>query len=74
MTTELQDLNWPSSIAGMIKLMTVRWVGHVARMREKENACRILAGKPEGKTLLTRRRRKRENYTTMEFKVNDLRV
>jgi len=69
MTTELQDLNSPSSITGIIKLVTMRWVGHVALMRGKKNDCRILAWKPEGKRLLTRRRRKKENYIKMEFRV-----
>jgi hypothetical protein len=27
----------------------MRWAGHVARIREKRNAYRILMGKPEGK-------------------------
>jgi hypothetical protein len=33
----------------MIKSRRVRWAGHIARMDEKRNACRILVGKPEGK-------------------------
>jgi hypothetical protein len=33
----------------MNKSRRIRWAGHVARMREKRNACRILVGKPEGK-------------------------
>jgi hypothetical protein len=32
----------------MIKSRRMRWAGHVARMGEKRNACRILVGKPEG--------------------------
>jgi hypothetical protein len=32
----------------------MRWAGHVARMGEKRNACRILVGKPEGKRPLGR--------------------
>jgi hypothetical protein len=32
--------------------------GHVARMEEKRNACRILVGKPEGKIPLRRPRRR----------------
>jgi hypothetical protein len=27
----------------------MRWAGHVARMGEKRNAYRLLAGKPKGK-------------------------
>jgi hypothetical protein len=33
----------------VIKSRKMRWVGHVARMREKRNVHRILVGKPEGK-------------------------
>jgi hypothetical protein len=33
-------------------------VGHVARMREKKNVCRLLVGKPEGKRPLGRPRRR----------------
>jgi hypothetical protein len=33
-------------------------VGHVARMGEKRNACRLLVGKPEGKRPLGRPRRR----------------
>jgi hypothetical protein len=42
----------------MIKFRRVRWAGHVARMREKRNACRILVGKLEGKRPLGRPRRR----------------
>jgi hypothetical protein len=34
----------------------MKWAGHVALMGEKRNACRILAGKPEGKRPLGRPR------------------
>jgi hypothetical protein len=33
----------------MIMPMMMRWAGHVTLMVEKNNACRILVGKPEGK-------------------------
>jgi hypothetical protein len=36
----------------------MRRVGHVTRMGEKKNVYRLLAGKPEGKRLLGRPRRK----------------
>jgi hypothetical protein len=39
--------------------MKMRWAGHVARMREKRNAYRVLAAKPEGeatrKTVINQR-------------------
>jgi hypothetical protein len=34
----------------------MRWAGHVARMREKRNAYRLLMGRPEGKRPLGRTR------------------
>jgi hypothetical protein len=33
----------------MIKPRRMRWAGHVAQMREKRTAWRILVGKPEGR-------------------------
>jgi hypothetical protein len=43
--------NLYSSPSRMIKSRKMRWPGHVARMGEKWNAYRILAGKPEEKPL-----------------------
>jgi hypothetical protein len=40
----------------MTKSRRMRWAGHVARIGEKRNACRILVGTPEGKRPLGRRR------------------
>jgi hypothetical protein len=34
----------------------MRWEGHVARIGEKRNVCRLLVGKPEGRRLLGRPR------------------
>jgi hypothetical protein len=36
----------------------MRWVGHVARLRETRNVYKILIGKPEGKRSLDRPRRR----------------
>jgi hypothetical protein len=44
---ELRGLYSLPSIIGMIKT-TIRWAGHIARMREKGNAYRLLVGKPKG--------------------------
>jgi hypothetical protein len=41
-----------------IKSRRMRWAGHVARMGETRNACRILVGMPEGKRPLGRPRRR----------------
>jgi hypothetical protein len=45
----------------MLKSRRMRWVGHVARMVEKRNACRILVEITEGKRLLGRCRRWEDN-------------
>jgi hypothetical protein len=42
----------------MMKSRRMRWAGHVARIGEARNACRILVGKPEGKRSLGRPRRR----------------
>jgi hypothetical protein len=41
---ELHDLYSSPSIIRIIKTRRMRWVGHVARMGEKRNAYRLLAG------------------------------
>jgi hypothetical protein len=46
------------SIIKMIKSRRMIWVENVARIGEKRNACRLLAGKPEGKRTLGRTRHK----------------
>jgi hypothetical protein len=53
---ELHNLYSSPNIIGMIKSRRMRWARHVAQMREKQNACRILVGKPEGKGPLGRPR------------------
>jgi hypothetical protein len=50
---ELHDLY---SKPRIMKSRRMRWVGHVARVGEKRNACRLLVGKPEGKSPLGRPR------------------
>jgi hypothetical protein len=42
----------------MIKSRRMRWGRYVAGMGKKRNACRILVGKPEGKSPLGRPRRR----------------
>jgi hypothetical protein len=56
-TEELHNSYSSPNIIRMIKLRTIRWAGHTARMGEKRNACRILVGKPEGKRPLGKPRR-----------------
>jgi hypothetical protein len=40
----------------IIKSRRMRWAGHVARMGEKRNVYRSVAGKPQGKRQLERQR------------------
>jgi hypothetical protein len=41
----------------VIKSRRMRWTGHISRMGEMRNACKILVGKPEGKRIRTPRSR-----------------
>jgi hypothetical protein len=45
----------------------MRWAVHVARMIEKRNAYRILVEKAEGKRLLGRPKRRREDNIKMDL-------
>jgi hypothetical protein len=45
----LHNLYSSPGLIRMTKYRRMKWAGHVARMGEKKNACRILVGKPEGK-------------------------
>jgi hypothetical protein len=38
-----------SNIIWVMKSITMTWTGHVARMRDRRCACRILVGRPDGK-------------------------
>ena len=51
----------------LIKSRRMRWAGHVARMGEERDAYRVLVGKPEGKRLLGRPRRKLVDNIRMDF-------
>jgi hypothetical protein len=53
---ELHNLNSSSRIIGIIKPRGIIWTDHTARVREKRNG--ILVGKPKGKRLLRRPRRR----------------
>jgi hypothetical protein len=57
-----------AKIIRMIKSRRMRWAGHVARMGEKRNAYRILVGKPEGKRLLGRPRRRWVGSTKIDLR------
>jgi hypothetical protein len=55
-------VRWCIFFHRMIKSRRMRWAGHVTLMREKRNAYRLLVGKPEGKRLLGRQRRRWMEY------------
>jgi hypothetical protein len=54
---ELHDLYSSPSIIIIMKSRRMSWAGHVARMRQKRNAYRLLVGNPEGRRPLGRPRR-----------------
>jgi hypothetical protein len=54
---KLHDLYSLPSTIRIIMSRRMRWAGHVARMGEKRNACRLLVGKPEKKRPVGRPRR-----------------
>jgi hypothetical protein len=64
---ELHNLYSSPSIIRIIKSRSMRWAGHVARMGEKRNVYRLLAGKPEGKRPLGRPRRRWMESIKMEL-------
>jgi hypothetical protein len=66
---ELHDLYSSPSIIRIIKSKRMRWAGHVVRMGENRNAYRLLVGKPEGKRLLGRPRRRWVNNIRIYFQV-----
>ena len=55
---ELNDLYSSPNIVGVIKSRRMRWAGHVACMGEERGVYMVLVGKPEGKRLLGRPRRR----------------
>jgi hypothetical protein len=52
----------------MMKSRRMRWAGHVARMGEKRNACRILVEKPQVKRPLGRPRRRWVDNIKMDLR------
>jgi hypothetical protein len=65
---ELHNLYSSPDTIRMIKLGRMRWAGHVAQIRAKMNACRILVGKPEGKRSAGRPRHRCVYNTNMDFR------
>jgi hypothetical protein len=52
---ELRDLYPSSSIIRIIKLRVI-WAGHVARMWEKRNACKLMVGRVRTRGAVTERK------------------
>ena len=57
---ELHSLYRSPNIVRVIKSRRLRWAGHVARTEEGRSVFKILTGKPTGKRLLGRPRRRWE--------------
>ena len=49
---ELSDLYCSPNIIQVIKTRRMKWVGHVARRMDRRGACKVLVGKPAGKSHL----------------------
>ena len=64
---ELNNLYFPPNIFRVIKSRRMRWSGHVARIGERRSVYRVLVGKPEGKRLLGRPRRRWEDNIKMDL-------
>jgi len=63
----LNDLYCSPNIVWVIKSRRLRWAGHVARMGERRGVYRVLGGRPEGKRLLGRNRRRWEDNIKMDL-------
>ena len=64
---ELNDLYCSPNTVRMIKSRRMRWAGHVARMKERRDLCRVLVGKPEGKRPLGRPRCRWDDNNKMDL-------
>ena len=66
-TMELHSLYRSHNIVWMIKSRRLRLPGHVARMEEGRSAFKILTGKPTGKRLVGKPRRRWEDNIRMDL-------
>jgi hypothetical protein len=62
---ELNNMYSSPNIVRVIKTIRIRWVGNVARRRERKGVYRVLVGKLEGKRPLGRSRRRWEDKIKM---------
>jgi hypothetical protein len=65
---DLHNLYSSPDVIRQIKSRRMRWAGHVARMREGRNVYRVSVGKPKGRRLLGRPRRRWEDEIKMDLK------
>jgi hypothetical protein len=65
---ELHILYTCTNIIRQIKSRRMRWAGHVARMGQVRNVCKVLMGKPEGKRPLGRPRRRWEDGIRIDLR------
>jgi hypothetical protein len=65
---ELHNLYSSSNIVRVIKSRRMRWAGHVACMGEGRGVYRVLVGRPEGKRLLGKPRRRWEDNIKMDLR------
>jgi len=64
---ELNDLYSSPNIILVIKSRRLRWAGHIVRMGERRDVCRVLVGKPERKRPLGSPRRKWEDNIKIDL-------
>jgi len=67
-TEELNDLYPSPNFVRVIKSRRMRWAGHVAHMCEEKGVYRFLVGKPDGKRLLGRPRRRWVDNIRMDLR------
>ena len=65
---ELHILYRSPYVARVINPRRLRWAGHVAKMEEGRSVFKILTGKPTGKRLLGKPRRRLEDNIRMDLK------
>jgi len=65
---ELNNLYSSPNIVRVIKSRRIRWAGHVARRGEGRGVHRVLVGKPEGRRLLRRPRRRWKDNIRMNLR------
>jgi hypothetical protein len=64
---ELHNLYSSPGIIRQVKSRRMRWMGHVARIREERKVCKVLVGKSEGKRPLGRPRHRWEDWIRMDI-------